>query len=310
MGLIPFFLSPLFYVLALFAFKESKQKVTIDCNVDEVITNNRGIVIKQIFLIALAFAGVMTIILDSALYEYEYDKVSALYGVRYLDWGDGEMSLIFSWMEGVVMGITLFVYLFKLPFVKQDCLDEKRMLDDKERTRKAEYEKKKKHYDEVLKELQDQYGKMEKILDPVELIPEKSVIAFSLTKTMYIQGTILPFDKIIGYSLLDNSKQVTTTSGTMIGETSANSSSVIGRSLVGGLIGGEAGAIIGGATASTTTFTDINSSSTTSTHHDYSIKMQIADIARPILTIQCGTNETVAYELIGLINAILSINKQ
>ena len=39
------------------------------------------------------------------------------------------------------------------------------------------------------------------------------------------------------------------------------------------------------------------------------MKLQIADIANPIQTIDFKDDENIAYEFVGLINAILSINK-
>ena len=308
MGFIAFLLSPLFYMLAFTTDTSSEKKITSNCDINEVISSKRNIIIKQLVFLLISLAGVLSIILDCVFYEYEYETVSALYGVKYLGWGDGELSLVVSILEIIVIGITLFVYLLKLSSVKQECLDKKQEIDEKEKNQKEKQAKKEKHYDKVLRELKELYGKEDRVLCIDELIPETSVIAFSSSKTLYVQGQILTFGEIIGYSLLDDSQQITTTSGTNISKTNANASSVVGRALVGGLIGGSTGAIIGGATASSTTTSQLNSTSRTKICHDYSVKIQIADITNPTLTVECGSNETFAYDLIALINAIMALN--
>lgn len=77
------------------------------------------------------------------------------------------------------------------------------------------------------------------------------------------------------------------------------------RAVVGDIVGGSAGAVIGGATAKKeTTFTQQDDTII----HSYTIIINIKDLVKPVISINLGSNGITANEIEGLINAVISMN--
>ena len=86
--------------------------------------------------------------------------------------------------------------------------------------------------------------------------------------------------------------------------TSTNTGSLAGRSIAGALIGGEAGAIIGGATAKKgTIFRQKNDK----VIHDYALVVNVCDLNNPMLLIKIGRDKKKAMEINALMQVIMSM---
>ena len=77
-----------------------------------------------------------------------------------------------------------------------------------------------------------------------------------------------------------------------------------GRSIAGALLGGEAGAIIGGATAKKKTVFEQENDEII---HDYALVVNICDINNPMLLIKIGQNKNKAMEINALMQVIMTM---
>lgn len=84
-----------------------------------------------------------------------------------------------------------------------------------------------------------------------------------------------------------------------------NGGDMLGRAVVGGLLFGEAGAIVGGATASKSI---VHSASQTSVVHDYSVVITVDGISSPYETIHIGTDEPALNKIVSTLTVILKRN--
>lgn len=122
-------------------------------------------------------------------------------------------------------------------------------------------------------------------------------------KTVYINGHLYNFKEILNYRLSDQQKQ--SPGGTITSVTKTDKKSMVGRAVVGGLLGGTAGAIIGGATAKKTTQTHVIPSIQEETH-DYRIVISVDNIARSTEVLELGKDEEMAYKVAATLDIIIS----
>ena len=92
--------------------------------------------------------------------------------------------------------------------------------------------------------------------------------------------------------------------GQITAVTSTDTGSMAGRSIAGALLGGEAGAIIGGATAKKQT---ILKQENDKIIHDYALVVNIRDINNPMLLIKIGRNKNKAMETNALMQVIMTM---
>lgn len=124
------------------------------------------------------------------------------------------------------------------------------------------------------------------------------------SQTIIASGRLIAFKDILSCSYSDNSQVLY--NQTAHSTTTTDSGNMVGRAIVGGVIAGDAGAIIGGSTAQKNTTTNIQTKSTTI--HDYAIIITTKDIINPTCEIHCGENEKAMNDIVGTINAIISHN--
>lgn len=124
------------------------------------------------------------------------------------------------------------------------------------------------------------------------------------SQTIIASGRLIAFKDILSCSCSDNSQVLY--NQTAHSTTTTDSGNMVGRAIVGGVIAGDAGAIIGGSTAQKNTTTNIQTKSTTI--HDYAIIITTKDIINPTCEIHCGENEKAMNDIVGTINAIISHN--
>ena len=139
------------------------------------------------------------------------------------------------------------------------------------------------------------------------------ILVFEKCSSIFLQGEIIPFNKIIGFVLHDDPEIIQTSeaiSYTSITKTSTGN--MIGRALVGGALLGGVGAVIGASTAKKETSinpsTD-DSTTTTITNHNFICYLNINDIVNPVREIYLGNNLRIAQVTKNLFNTILERNK-
>lgn len=109
----------------------------------------------------------------------------------------------------------------------------------------------------------------------------------------------LPDDK---ESVCTVNDEQTIEKGAMTATTTTNTSNMIGRAAVGGLLLGGTGAIIGGATAKKNTV--INQENDVINHH-YIVTISVKDLGAPYITIRTDNIDT-ANQILSLVNAVIA----
>lgn len=146
--------------------------------------------------------------------------------------------------------------------------------------------------DELINSLKTIHGNPTKIIQIDEL---KVVLLFAEKKIVCINKEELLFDDILSSKLIDN-YQIEHGQITGKSETTTDTASLIGRSVAGTLVAGEAGAIIGASSASketTTNYTQGNDKLI----HDYTLLITLKKFDSPVVKLHIGNNWEVATEL-------------
>ena len=176
--------------------------------------------------------------------------------------------------------------------------------------KEAEYKERKKKNDYLLLKKKNQL-KLEDIRSEYGL--DVNIVNYKLSKffvaderhsILLINDKEYHFSDILNYSISDNSKTIYS-SIVSISETDTGNS--IGRAIIGGILGGNAGAIIAGTTGDVTTKT---SGGKSTTQHDYSIKVTVYSISNPLEIIHLGTNEDATSRIAAILNVLLVRNSK
>lgn len=159
-------------------------------------------------------------------------------------------------------------------------------------------------YNEKLNAFKELYDTHTKIIDYGKAYHiDQQIIVYGNANHIIIEGKDYAFDQIIGCRLIDNQ---TVKKGEITAVTSTNNGDMLKRAVVGDIVGGRAGAVIGGATAKKeTTFTQQDDTIV----HSYTVIINIRDLVKPVVTINLGQKEITAHEIEGLINAVISMNR-
>lgn len=127
------------------------------------------------------------------------------------------------------------------------------------------------------------------------------LIVFDKAKKLWLCGYEVSIHDINSFVIDDES---TIQKGQITAVTSTDTGSMAGRSIAGALIGGEAGAIIGGATAKKQT---VLKQENDKIIHDYALVVNIRDINNPMLLIKIGRNKNKAMEINTLMQVIMTM---
>lgn len=127
------------------------------------------------------------------------------------------------------------------------------------------------------------------------------LIVFDKAKKLWLCGYEVSIYDINSFVIDDES---TIQKGQITAVTSTDTSSMAGRSIAGALLGGEAGAIIGGATAKKQT---VLKQENDKIIHDYALVVNIRDINNPMLLIKIGRNKNKAMEINALMQVIMTM---
>lgn len=132
---------------------------------------------------------------------------------------------------------------------------------------------------------------------------DNELIVFDKSRKLWLCGYEVSIHDINSFVIDDES---TIQKGQITAVTSTDTGSMAGRSIAGALLGGEAGAIIGGATAKKQT---ILKQENDKIIHDYALVVNICDINNPMLLIKIGRNKNKAMEINALMQVIMSMKK-
>ncbi len=144
-----------------------------------------------------------------------------------------------------------------------------------------------------------QNGKPDREITPT-LEKEDAIFAHQGSRQIFIKGKMYSFDDILSYGV----EEITySEDGTRVTKTKVNTKSMLGRAVVGGLVAGPLGAVVGGATASTTSTTTQEVGYSNSY---YDILIKVRDIANPTIKISGFTKEE-AQEIGGLLEAVIAL---
>lgn len=147
--------------------------------------------------------------------------------------------------------------------------------------------------------------------DPGKLFdPSRKILfyvsVFGSASKILIDGTIMDFKEILGYTLIDEATSQTVSTST--GELKTDTGSLMGRAAIGGALMGGLGALAGAATAKKNLIMNSDASQT-DILHNYSLFINVNNINKPIITICIGDNIERAQSLQGVLNIIIARNK-
>ena len=166
-------------------------------------------------------------------------------------------------------------------------------------------------YESGLAAIRSEFGEADKTIAIAEYDLDREIRVYSGRNAVTLLGKTYDFKAILSCSCTDDYEISRGNAAIKAdGHTTTDTGSLIGRSVVGGLIGGEAGALIGGVTASTSTsMTGTIKYGDDRLRHDYTVWVTVRDIALPIIEIHTGADARLTNEVVALFNVIIEGNK-
>lgn len=132
------------------------------------------------------------------------------------------------------------------------------------------------------------------------------VMLFESSQIIRIKAQEYKFSDILGYSLVDDATSETITTSTGTAKTSTGS--MLGRAVVGGVLTGGLGAVAGAATAKKN-ISD-NATSQTTTMHNYTLYINVNSLQEPTISLNLGSDVSIAQKLAGAVNVIIERNNE
>lgn len=219
------------------------------------------------------------------------------------------LCFIAEWyVLGCALTVILFIIIVAAIIENSKNAEKKRIQQDELKARNAERIKQKEidkqEYEKKKSELIDKYGQIDKEISISECNINDVIWVFSKASRIWLIGNDLPMSSILSCNLSDASKTI---KGKSTIQTKTNTGNMAKRAVVGGVLLGGAGALAGGVTAKKdSTIIQENDK----VIHDYTVLVNIDSLSTPIVRLQCGTNGTLANEIIGLLNVIINRNNK
>lgn len=138
-------------------------------------------------------------------------------------------------------------------------------------------------------------------------------LVFEESSIVVINNDDIPFSKVIGYNVQDNSETIATSSvASYTSTTSTSTGSMLGRAVVGGVLLGGVGALAGATTAKkqTTTAPTGKTTTTTRTKHNYVIFINIDDLGNHTRKLNIGDDVETLNNITNILNIILQRNSK
>lgn len=235
------------------------------------------------------------------------------------------------WTLGIILA-SIFVYFIVREYRKNAQIEEElaeiRQRKEEERLEKIRKEEEEKEKQKLLQleviktehkkyvsNLVEKYGVCDKTiqLSPKQPYSYNEILVFSQMKFVVIAQKEFSFSDILDCTVNDDiieRETVHTYRGTSIATSKADTGSMVGRAIVGGVLLGGAGAVIGGSTAKRNTV--IEHGTDTSVHnkeieHNYKVAITVKDIANPIIYLNVGSNAKLKDEIVSLMKVIMSM---
>lgn len=130
---------------------------------------------------------------------------------------------------------------------------------------------------------------------------DNELIVYDKTRRLWLCGHEIAIADINSFMIDDES---TVLKGQVRAVTVTDSDSVFGRSIAGALIGGNAGAIIGGTTARKQTFFRQENDRVI---HDYTLVVNVRDLQNPMLQVRIGNDKQKAMEINALMQVVMTM---
>ena len=179
--------------------------------------------------------------------------------------------------------------------IDEETKERRRKLAEKFQKEAEEKETKENH---LMAELESKYGKCQKVIRFYSKFNEKYSPIRCFTNFIMLQDKVYSFNDILGCELRDDTHTVTA-GGVMKGE--SNTLNTVGRAVVGSAIAGSTGAILGGMSSSRKYSV---SPSVSTTVHDYTLYINVNDLANPVVRYNLGDSYNLAMEIVGIIKIV------
>lgn len=158
--------------------------------------------------------------------------------------------------------------------------------------------------DAELSELEASYGKAQRVFE-IGSSPKRHFIVFPETKTLWCQGTPLPYASLKAYSLLDDGRLETRSRVETV--TTPRAGEVAGAALLGHAIAGETGALVGAMSAGSDSVSI--GTHTTRKVHRWTVALKTDSIDAPVIYLDCGSNNSrIATEIAAVLDIIIGQN--
>jgi len=197
------------------------------------------------------------------------------------------IMIVVAVIVGIVMGLL-------------NASDDKEAAERLQKNREEELKAKTEAYNNQMQQFLTLNGTPDKtiILEKLDLSSEIHV--YEKSKKVFVLGKEYAFKDVISCTFSDSPRIV---KGKITAVTKSKNGSVIGRSIVGDVVAGPAGAIIGGVTAKKNTEYIQEDDKTI---HDYTVIINMNSISDPIIRIHTGEKGRLTNEIVGLMNVIIS----
>lgn len=234
--------------------------------------------------------------------------VVALAAVSCDNSGDAAVLLMVTTIGVIAVVIIIFV----VNSLRQEEREREKRRQEWQAKMKAEKEERVKAYESGLAALRSEFGDADKTIALAEHDLDSEIRVYSERKSITIFGKTYDFKAILSctstddYSVRRGKAKIDTS-----GDTSTDALGAAGRAVVGGLIAGEAGAIIGGSTAgSSTSMTGTIKYGDDKILHNYTVWVTVRDIATPTIEIHTGADARLTNEVVSLMNVIIAGNQK
>lgn len=191
-----------------------------------------------------------------------------------------------------------------------------RVVTDERRKTNNLREKAKSEYETAFGNLISAYGdcSFDILLNPRKFKTSDHIYFFEQGAVMVLCDEPIPFEKIIGFSLNDDTKTLMKNeTASYTSTTSTSNSNMLKRAVVGGVLMGGVGALAGATTARKETISTPSLGQTTTTieyKHKYSLYINIDSISNPTRVIELGEDIQKAQNLANVLNVIIKRNKK
>lgn len=204
-----------------------------------------------------------------------------------------------SWVW-IILGVAVIFFIAMIISANKE--ESKRRAKEEENRIKRENELriKTEEYNNKKQDFLANNGNPSKSLIIAELDINSEIHVYENTKKVFILGKEFAFKDVMSCTFSDNPRII---KGKVTAVTKSKNGSVIGRSIVGDVVAGPAGAVIGGTTAKKHTEYIQEDDRTV---HDYTVIINMNSISEPIIRIHTGEDGRLTNEIVGLMNVIIS----